>query len=368
MKTLIETKKLLKLLQNAQGYIVPKKSTLPIISNVLLKVEEKKIIVLSTDLENHLVQTMDAECSDYVKNVGFAVDAKLLSGLLSKIALEAIMIEYQATSIKISSGDNTYQLPFLKGEEFPSFAQINKEKSTSFEIGSAVFKNYLMKALPFVGTDESRPVITSIHLVIKDKVVKLEATDAIKILQTSDTIETDIVADINIPASFAVIFNKIYEAETVIITADDKRIDASGENFELSCRLIEGRYPNTQPIFELARPLKVSFKKDDMLPAIERLMLFSNHLSTSLAITVNHENVFIEAADNDFKLSGAEKIQANYSEHDPLKVGLSGKHLEICLRAFRADDLNLFIKNTTTAVLFEDSNKAVHVLLLPIMI
>lgn len=368
MKTLIENKKIIKILSNAQAYLVPRKSTLPIMERVLLKVGEKNIGILSSDLENHLTQTIEVESSDFVKNDGYCIDAKLLVGLLSKMASETVMFEYLATSIKVTSQGLEYSLPFLNGKDYPAFTPIKDEKAVKFEIGAAVFKNYLTKALPFCGTDENRPIITSIHLMIKDKVVRVEATDSVKILQANDTIESDIVADINIPSKFATVFNKIYDNETVVIMADDKRIDAIGDRFLFSCRLIEGRYPNTEPLFKDPREIKVTFTKTDMLPAVDRLMLFANQVSTGINITVNPEFIFMEAADNDFKLSGNERINGHSTNPENIKVGLAGKHLTICLNAFRNDDITLSVKNSTTALLFEDGNKAVHILIMPIML
>jgi DNA polymerase-3 subunit beta len=368
MKTLIENKKFIKILANAQGYLVPRKTTLPIIERVLLKVGEKNIGILSTDLENHLTQTIEVESSDFVKNDGYCVDAKILGSLLSKMASETVMLEYLPTSIKITSQNLEYSLPFLNGKDFPVFTEIKQENSVRFEIGAAVFKNYLTKALPFCGSDESRPVLTSIHFMIKDKIVRVEATDSIKILQANDSIETDIVANINIPSKFATVFNKIYDNETVVIVADNKRIDAIGDRFQFSCRLIEGNYPNTEPLFSDPRETKITFTKTDMLPAIDRLMLFANQTSTGINISINPDFIYMEAADNDFKLSGNERINGHSTNPEKINVGMAGKHLTVCLNAFRSDDITLSVKNSTTALLFEDSNKAVHILIMPIML
>lgn len=373
MKILLDKKKFLSLLQNANSHIVPKRSTLPIIQGVLMRVipgeieGNDKIEISSTDLEVFLSQTMQAQIDKINVSEGWVLDSNFLTSLLPKINSDTIILEFLKSTVKITVNGNTYVSPFLLGNEFPIVSKL-KDDFSSIDYNTKVFKNYMSKCIPFASRDGMRPSLQGIHYTQKEKKVILESADAYKMIKAVDVIESDIDADIIIPIKFAETYVKIFDDENTTLKVDVKSIRLEGENFMLHGRLIDAAFPNTAPIFTQILPNTIKIKKEPIIEALRRLMIVNNTFYKVVKWNIKAEGLELTAENVEMAMSGKEKFEDFKCEGAESEIGLSPEFMIIALEAFRSKEIIVKYNDGSRAITMEDEHGAIMTLVMPIKI
>ncbi len=361
MKFLIETKELLTVLLNASGNIVPKKTILPALENVKLDILDKTISISSSDAEISLKEFIDVKITDPKKNGGYLINAATLSNLIRKFNDETLTFEFLSSAIKIVSASGEFKLPYLPGEDFPRFTPL--EEKDPVEIETAILKNYITKALPFTVDDEFKPQFSSIHFVIKDKKVMIEAVDGIKILRAEDKTSIRKDLDILIPKNLASIYSKIFTEEKTKIFLTSKSIAFVGKNFYLYGRLSNSVFPKVETLFTIKREKSIEGNRKEIMDAIERLTILNHDPSKLIKFTFD-KKLELSMRDKEYGTEGKEVFLYDYKKERTL-VGLNGNHTLTCLKSFKGEKLTISFKDEKTAVVFSDENKAVQTLLAP---
>ncbi len=175
MKLTIERNAFLKALNHTQS-VVERKTTLPILSHILLEADGVNLKILATDLELSIIEKVAAVVVEPGRTT---VPAHLLYDIVRKLADGAkieLSINAEKGQMHVVSGRSDFDLPCLPPEDFP---QINAvELPSRFTIGARVFRDLLEKTRFAMSTEETRYFLNGIYLhVINDEQLVAVATD-----------------------------------------------------------------------------------------------------------------------------------------------------------------------------------------------
>src|ERR1700726_5291605 len=246
MKFSVSKDKLLEGLSTVQN-VVSTRTTLPILSNVLLQASDGEIRLTTTDLDVGVRGSIEAQ----VERTGATtLPARRLFAIVRELPAAEIYFDVDAKNLaSIRSGSSFFKILGLPEEEFPPLARFDDAKE--FTIGQKELRDGLKKPSYAISTDETRYVLNGLLFSLKENKLTLVATDGRRLAMVD--IELEIPrsqeADIIVPTK------AVTELQRLLTDEGDVKVSvASGQiAFDLNktllvSKLIEGNYPNYKKV------------------------------------------------------------------------------------------------------------------------
>ena len=163
----------------------------------------------------------------------------------------------------------------------------------------------------------------------------------------------------------------IREGEMVSIKFDDNNAYINCVNFEMVCRLIEGRYPNYNSVIPQENPFKVTIDRISFLNALKRVSVFSNPASSLVKLQLKENEMLVSAQDIDFSTSAEEKIVCSFDGTE-LSIGFKATYLIEILSNINSEEVILELADPSRAGLIvpseNEENEDLLMLLMPMML
>lgn len=269
---------------NFVSHVAGKNINLPILNNVLIKTQEGKILIISTDLEIGIVATVRGKVEEEGE---FTVDAKVFSEYVSLLPNKKIDIELKELSLEVKSENYKTIIKGQSAEEYPLIPQIDRDCFYKVDIDE--FKKALSQVIFAVSTSETRMELSGVLFTFANDKLVLAATDSFRLAEKTINIKTNGVTDnkIIVPAKTLQEIIRILSAlKKEEIDADKKEITFyvtenqilfCFENIELISRLIEGQYPDYRQIIPLNSETQALISKPELIRAVKAGSIFSKN-------------------------------------------------------------------------------------------
>lgn len=271
------------------GHATGKNNSLPILNNVLLKIENKELRLLSTNLEIAVSATVRAKTEE---DGDITVPAKLLLEYISVCPQGRVDVELKGADIKVQTQNDTTTIKGVSSQDFPLIPSINK--NISYGLGAQDFKQALQKVMFAVSKNEARPELCGVFMdfnSIKEGVLTLAATDSYRLAEKKVSLlgnfgergyakdaQKVIVPGKTIQEVLRVIglFHEDENQTPLEITIQDNQIVFSYGTVEIYSRLIEGKYPDYTQIIPRQFKTSVYVQVGEWIKRIKAASLFSN--------------------------------------------------------------------------------------------
>src|SRR5215212_1786463 len=172
MNLTISKEQIMNGLQSVQN-IVSTRTTLPILSNVLLRAEGNRLSLTATDLDVTITCSVEANVT---KPGATTIPVKKLFGIIRELNSQEIEIETDDKNVtSIRCGSSFFKIRGLAAEEFPPLPKFKEDKRVT--VPQAKFRGMLKKTSFAISSDESRYVLNGIFLSLKDHKMTMVATD-----------------------------------------------------------------------------------------------------------------------------------------------------------------------------------------------
>lgn len=283
---------LLKGIQNVQTAINTK-SSLPVLSNILIEATDENVILTTTDLDIGIVSKIQIKPSI----IGaITIPAKKFSDIIKELPdNEPISISVKKNNmVHIECGKSAFKIMGLPKEEFPQLPEFKDKESIT--LPQSKLKKMIKMVVFAVSHDEARYVLNGILFVIKPTHIRLVATDGRRLamieekMQLPKTLERKFI----VPTKAVNELDKILgEDGDVKIFFGENQIFCDTGNTRLVSRLIEGEFPNYEQVVPKEVKDKLVVPKDTFLAAIKRTALFTNPDSMSVKVELGKDKVII---------------------------------------------------------------------------
>ena len=274
---------LLKGIQGVQSAINAK-SSLPILSNILIEGVEDGVILITTDLDIGISSTMPIRPSI---QGAITVPAKKFFDIIKELPeKEPISISVKKNNlINIECERNNFKIMGLPKEEFPQLPELKNKESITLR--QKTLKTMLDMTIFAISRDEARYVLNGVLFVIKPTCIRLVATDGrrLSMIENKAQLPKTLERKFIIPTKAVNELNKILgeEGEVKIFFGENQILFDAG-SIKIVSRLIEGEFPNYEQVIPKEVKDKVLISKDKFLAAIKRAALFTNPDSMAVKI------------------------------------------------------------------------------------
>ena len=324
MKFTVESNELQKALMKISG-VVPSKSTLPILENILFSLSNNFLLLVATDLEISMSATLEVRGSE---DGSIAVPAKRVMDTLRALPEAQLVFhaDIATNKIRMITENGEYNLIGETSQDYPAIPEFKGENEIVFE--GSLIGSMISKTIFSVSTDELRPAMTGLLLQLKDGEMYAVATDGHRLVRViySKITQAKAHKDIIIPAKALLLVSKAIEDGTNTVSFNTTHIKFSFKNFTLTSRLIEESYPNYESVIPLENDKKLSVDRNALLASVKRVSLYSSNTTHQIRFSTKKNELKIMAEDVDFGGEAKERVVCNYSA-DNMEIGFNATYL-----------------------------------------
>ncbi len=327
-------------LQSVQN-VVSTRTTLPILSNVLLRAEDNRLELTATDLDVTITCSVEAN----VKTKGSTtIPVKKLFGVVRELGSMEIDIEVDdknATSIR--AGASFYKINGLNADEFPPVQKFKESKK--IVLPQEKVKSMLKKTSFAISTDESRYVLNGIFIILKEHKMTMVATDGRRLAMADE--EVDIAeasqGEFIVPTKAVNELSRLLQDKGEIeIKFTENQVaftlkDEKGFSILIISKLVEGNYPNYRQVIPAETKERISLVREEFLQAVKRAELMTSDKSNSVKLHFTKNNLAITA--NSPEVGEArETLAINYKGKD-IAIAFNPAYVIEPLNALNTDEV-----------------------------
>lgn len=347
MRISIHKKKLFEALQ-ALSKIVPSRTPLPILSNVLISCEKDRLKMITTDLEMSLEYIIPSEI---MEEGAITVPVRILQDLISHFPDTEIQLQTEGNILKINFENSHYDINGISGEEFPVLPEIKEEKIIT--IPAENFKKMVNKTSYSVApSTEPRRILTGILLEISKKSFKMVSTDGYRLSLVSKELSEKPPEDFNIviPArGLNEVARLAKEKEDIKLVFSENQVRIDLENVSLFSRTIEGQFPPYQQIVSVKGKIKWKINKEIFIKALRRCSIIARDNGNVVKLKSKDNEIEISAGTSDVG-TGYEKIPAECSG-EKLEIAFNAGYLLDFLLHVDGEYINMELTDNTSAAI-----------------
>lgn len=352
------------------GVMAGKAKSMPILGLTKITVGHLLLRVQSFDLECSICKECNVISADDVGE--FCISGSDLIKALKSLNGEDVSLHIDATTLSISHASGKMEMPITESDAFPNISQGNAGDSNSFVLSSDWLKEWIGVGRNFVSTDEFRIVMNGLYMHITSSSIEVCATDAHKLytdkidgLNFADYVDIEAVLS---SRAFAPLMSILNDNSEVTMCIDNKNFEFITHDTVLTCRKVEGNYPNFKAIIP-NHPTAVMVNKDALMSAVNRVSLFANKETSLVKINVLENTIILEGQDIDFRSASTDKVDCNMLRGNTLSIGAKGNFLNICLASVFADDVVMEFENANRPIVFQDGLRPLkRLVLMPMLV
>ena len=372
MKFVVSSTALLSHLQ-AISKVINSKNTLPILDCFLLDLEGSTLTLTAADSETRLVTAV--EVSDADGKGKFAVNAKNLLDPLKELPDQPLTFEINDENLEIFIYFHNGKYNFIgqNGDDYPQPKEL-KDTAVSLAIDPQVLFSGINRTLFASADDELRPVMNGIYFDITADDLTFVASDGHKLVRCKTlAAKGSERASFILPKKPANLLKTILpkESETVEIKFDENNAYIKMSGYTMTCRFIEGRYPNYNSVIPQNNPNKVTLDRLTFLNALKRVSVFSNQASNLVKLQLSEKDIVISAQDIDYSTAAEETIVCDYTG-TAMNVGFKSNFLIEILNNIPSSEISLELSDPSRAGLIlpteNEDNEDLLMLLMPMML
>ena len=312
----------IQIVQNA----VSQKSSLPILSNVLLEADNSELKLTATDLDIGICSTIPVSVT---QNGAITVPARKFFDIVKALpeGSEIDLSMKKNNFVNIKSGKAQFKIIGLPKEEFPQLPLFKDQDSITVEQNDL---REMFNLTDFaISKDDTRYVLNGVLFIIKEDLVSVVATDGRRMASINKRLAKKTLVDkeVIIPTKTVQEVKRMLteEGEVDIKFSENQVLFAFPSCFVLS-RLIEGEYPNYKKVIPEQSSQEIKVLREDFLSAARRASIFTDQDSMAIKLTVKKKKMMI-SKNTPYLGEAREEIDINYNGSGELEIGFNPRYL-----------------------------------------
>jgi DNA polymerase-3 subunit beta len=339
MNLIISKDQIIAGLQAVQN-VVSTRTTLPILSNVLLRAEEGHLELTATDLDVTVACKVEAKVTQPGSTT---LPVKKLFGIVRELNGE-IEIETDDKNIAtIRSGSSFFKIHGLGAEEFPPLPNFKDDKKVA--LPQENIRAMIKKTSFAVSTDESRYVLNGIFISLKDGKMTLVATDGRRLALVDEEVELSekSTGEFIVPAKAVNELNRLLQTSgNVELKFGDNQAsfslkDDKGFSVLLITKLIEGNYPNYKQVIPGEAKERIALVREELMQALRRAEIMTSEKANSVRLNFG-KNLLTITANSPEVGEARETIAINYKGKE-MAIAFNPRYLIDPLTALAEDEV-----------------------------
>jgi DNA polymerase-3 subunit beta len=372
MKITVERAALLKATSRAQG-VVERRTTIPILSNVLIEAEGAAVTLRATDLDIEILETIPA----MVERAGATtVPAHTLHEIARKLPDGATVLlshDSNAGRLDVSAGRARFTLPTLPREDFPVMA--SSEYEASYTAPVTVLRRLLEKASFAISTEETRYYLNGIYLhgveVDGEARLRAVATDGHR-LACIDAPAPDGAAgapDVIVPRKTVAEVRRLMEDDEgeISVSVSPTKIRFAIPELSLTSKVIDGTFPDYTRVIPQNNTRRMTVDPKEFASAVDRVATVSAERSRAVKLSLAEDSVTFTVNSPDSG-SATDELTVSYAD-EPMEIGFNARYLqEIAGQIDRDNAVFLFADSGAPTLVQEGDDQSARYVVMPMRV
>ena len=331
-------------------------TTLPVLNNVLVKAEGKKLYFTATNLEIAISHWIDVD----VKNEGeITIPSRLLTSYINYLKDEKVDLSVEeGDSVLVQTGDSKTKIKGIPAAEFPSIPAVEKEggftvsaKDLSLAINQVAFAAAL---------NTTRPILTGVYFDVSKDESKMVATDSYRLAEKTLKVKNatgDIACIVPVKTilELGAILSMTKEDSEVEVVVSKNQILFSVDKIKITSRLIEGQFPNYQQVIPKTTKTKTHLDAAELSLVLKRINLFAKENNNKVLLKAGQKGVTVTTDTTQYGVGEVEiktKIEGENNE-----IALNSQFILDVLSNIGSDEIILELGESTNPAIIRPSGK-----------
>lgn len=358
---------------NAISRVLASKNAMPILDNFLFAVSADKLTVTASDGDTTMITSVNVSG---VEGTGsFVVPAKTIMDPLKEMPQQQLVLEVDNSNYEVivTYANGAYHFIGGNAAEYPVLKEL-EPNANRFEINPQSLLNGIQSTIFATAEDDLRPVMNGIYFDIQPEKVTFVASDSKKLVRLINSATAPgFTGSFILPKKPANLLKNIISKDHLLCTVsfDSKSARFQLGDYEMSCRLIDGRYPRYEAVIPKNNTNRLTIDRQLFLSSLRRISVFSNSATNQVKFDLDATQMTISAQDIDFSTSGTETVQCEYNGA-PMSIGFRANFLIEILNTITATDVEMLLSDPARAGLVtpvqNNEGEELLMLIMPMML
>ncbi len=332
------------------GNVVPGKSTLPILSAMLLEAGDGFISLSATDLDLSITLKVEAD----VKASGkVAIPAKKFSEIVRKLDAVDVVLELKKESLSVDCGKSHFVIPVQDFSDFPSLPDIKNFEG--FPVPAKLFKEMIRRTRYAASTDLARPSMNGVFFEITQEKVSMVATDGHRLasIQRKEKLPVSDKLEAILPSkALDQLLRLLPEDGDIQMGFTEKQAMFEMNGVILFTRLIDGPFPNYRQVIPASNDKEMEVDTTSMLVATDRVSTLATNLSTKqIKLSLSEGKVGLEVASPDYG-KAYEEVESDF-QGEGMNIGYNAIYLLDALKNIGSERVRFRLDRPDNAGILE---------------
>ncbi len=333
--------------------VVPAKTTLPILTCVLMEAKGGRLTLSATNLDISITTSTDKV---EIKDEGrVAIPATKFVPFVRSLRSGEVTISQKGEQIRLDSGKARLTENTMNVEEYPKLKTLAEKDG--LEIDAATIIDMINETSYAVSRDETRPALMGILWEIRGDSLTLVATDAHRLARSTRTLDWSASNDRNMIVDTAGLrqLPRIAAAmeddgpANVTIFMGENQLSFRAGDTVLHTRLLEGPFPDYTAVIPKDNDKDVTIDKAEFIQAIRRVSITADRITSQIKLGVEAGRMELAARGTEGSQS-EDELSVSY-EGPALEIGFNFSYLQDILKNLRADTVTLSMRDPQSAAL-----------------
>lgn len=353
--------------------VLNSKNSLPILDCYLFEITDNTMSITASDSETTLVTSVELISSE--QDTRFCIKAKTIQDSLKEISEQPITLDLNLETMEIRGEyqNGHFNIVGERADEYPLPHQLDGER-LQYELPQSALLSGITRSLFATADDEIRPVMTGINFDFTPDCLVFVGTDGRKLVRNKNfIIKSEEQACFILPKKPANILKALLQKSDAMATLSfsDKIAVVATNEFTMTCRLIDGRYPKYNTVIPQNNPYKATIDRSAFISMLKRVLVFCSQSSALVKLAFKKDLLTVSGQDVDFSKSAEEHLICEY-DAPTINIGFKGTLLLDILNNLESNEVIMELADPGRAGIIKPSeqkeNEEVLMLLMPMML
>jgi DNA polymerase-3 subunit beta len=271
----------------AASRVASSKTQLPILSNILLRTDEHRLMIAATNLEIATTHHIGAKI---VNEGAITVPARLITEFVASLPKSAVTLKVTGNKLQITADGYNSTINGILADEFPELPTINDKTAVSYAIDTSLLKQSIGQTSLTASNDATRPVLTGVYWHSHNGSLYLAATDGYrlsekKLVPTKSEVSA-IIPTTSLQEVLRILNEDINEVEVLF---DESQVRFRLNDAEITSRLIDGNFPDYRQLIPASSESEVKIPRSEFAQITKVAGLFARESGGSVTLTADAE-------------------------------------------------------------------------------
>jgi DNA polymerase-3 subunit beta len=348
---------------------VPSRPTHPVLANILLQADAQtnQVSLTAFDLSLGIRTSFNAEV---LEGGAIALPAKLLVDITSRLpegevtlddqsAVESETATGEGLSVTLTPKSGHFQVRAMGAEEFPELPII--DNADPIQITTASLIEGLRGSLFATSSDETKQVLTGVHLTVREDSLEFAATDGHRLAVVETTNERPLgdnhQLEVTVPARALrelqrMLAHNAVSDDAIALYLDQGQVVFAWQNQRLTSRTLDGQYPAYRQLIPRQFERQLTIERKQLVSTLERIAVLADQKNNIVKVSINStaQEITLSCEAQDVG-SGRESIPAQISGED-LEIAFNIRYLMEGLKELPSSEVQVHLNQALTPVIF----------------